>query len=111
NANREGQEGTWITPEMQLAYIQLYQLGHAHSIELWQQCELVGGLYGVQVGNVFCGESMFSKTSNASKLALIHLCNTGLYRLIDCQVYTNHLASMGARLVSRDVYMNVVRGE
>jgi leucyl/phenylalanyl-tRNA--protein transferase len=102
---REGQDGTWITDEMKEAYIQLHQKGHAHSVEVWQQDNLVGGLYGVPVGEVFCGESMFSKVSNASKTALIYLCNCDLYKLIDCQLYTNHLESMGARLISRDEYL------
>ncbi|MDB4900790.1 MAG: Leucyl/phenylalanyl-tRNA--protein transferase [Mucilaginibacter sp.] len=102
---REGQDGTWITAEMKEAYIQLHQKGYAHSVEVWQQNNLVGGLYGVPVGKVFCGESMFSKVSNASKTALIHLCNSGLYKLIDCQLHTNHLESMGARLISREEYL------
>jgi leucyl/phenylalanyl-tRNA--protein transferase len=105
---RPGQGGTWITAEMQAAYIELHQTGHAHSVEVWEQDNLVGGLYGVQVGSVFCGESMFSLVSNASKTALVYLCGKG-YRLIDCQVYTNHLASMGARLISREEYMMVLR--
>lgn len=108
---REGQDGTWIVEDMKAAYLRLHQAGFAHSVEVWQQDELVGGLYGVQVGNVFCGESMFSLVSNASKTALIHLCNTGLYKLIDCQVHTEHLESMGARMISRDEYMSVVNGE
>ena len=108
---REGQDGTWIVEDMKVAYLRLHQAGFAHSVEVWQQDELVGGLYGVQVGNVLCGESMFSLVSNASKTALIHLCNTGLYKLIDCQVHTDHLESMGARMISRDEYMSVVNGE
>lgn len=110
-APREGQDGTWITDEMKIAYIQLRQKGYAHSVEVWQQDNLVGGLYGVPVGKVFCGESMFSKVSNASKIALIHLCNSGLYRLIDCQVHTDHLESMGARLISREEYLAALRVE
>jgi len=102
---RAGQDGTWITAEMQAAYINLNKKGHAHSIEVWQDDDLVGGLYGVHTGNVFCGESMFSLVSNASKTALAHLCNSGLYRLIDCQVYTDHLASMGARMITRENYL------
>lgn len=108
---RKGEPGTWITAEMQAAYIELHTLGYAHSVEVWQHNELVGGLYGVETGNVFCGESMFSGVSNASKAALIYLCNTGLYRLIDCQVYTAHLASLGGRLISRVSYMKVVKGQ
>jgi leucyl/phenylalanyl-tRNA--protein transferase len=109
--SRDGQDGTWITEDMKAAYLQLHQLGHAHSIEVWQQDNLAGGLYGVQVGNVFCGESMFSKVSNASKAALVYLCKSGLFRLIDCQVHTTHLESMGARLISRKEYMRVVGSE
>jgi leucyl/phenylalanyl-tRNA--protein transferase len=106
---RPGQDGTWITADMQAAYNGLHQQGHAHSVEVWQQDNLVGGLYGVQVGNVFCGESMFSRVSNASKTALIYLCHTGRYSLIDCQVYTDHLASMGAKMISRDEYISVLK--
>ncbi|GAB2702593.1 leucyl/phenylalanyl-tRNA--protein transferase [Mucilaginibacter koreensis] len=106
---REGQDGTWITTEMQQAYIQLHQQGYAHSYEIWQQQELVGGLYGVAIGQVFCGESMFSRVSNASKTALITLAQSGLYRLIDCQVHTEHLESMGARHISRKEYLQVLQ--
>lgn len=102
---RAGQDGTWITNEMQDAYIRLHALGHAHSAETWRGDTLVGGLYGVAVGEVFCGESMFSKESNASKTALITLCQSNAYRLIDCQVYTDHLASLGARMITRGAYM------
>ncbi|HAL81056.1 MAG TPA: leucyl/phenylalanyl-tRNA--protein transferase [Mucilaginibacter sp.] len=108
---REGQDGTWITDDMKVAYQQLHQKGYAHSVEVWQQDDLVGGLYGVQIADVFCGESMFSMVSNASKVALIHLCTGGKYRLIDCQVHTAHLESMGARMISREEYMQVVKGE
>jgi leucyl/phenylalanyl-tRNA--protein transferase len=107
--DREGQDGTWITAEMKEAYIQLHAEGHAHSVEVWDQDELAGGLYGVQIGSVFCGESMFSLVSNASKIALINLCSNGNYTLIDCQVHTEHLESMGARLISRKEYMAVLQ--
>jgi leucyl/phenylalanyl-tRNA--protein transferase len=103
--DREGQDGTWITGAMKAAYIKLHQLRYAHSIEVWQHDDLVGGLYGVQIGAVFCGESMFSLVSNASKVALVHLCKSGEYRLIDCQVHTAHLESMGARMISRREYL------
>jgi leucyl/phenylalanyl-tRNA--protein transferase len=106
---REGQDGTWITDDMQQAYINLHELGHAHSYEVWQNEELVGGLYGVHAGKVFCGESMFSKVSNASKTALITLCQSGTYHLIDCQVHTEHLESLGARFIDRDVYLNILQ--
>ncbi|MVN92525.1 leucyl/phenylalanyl-tRNA--protein transferase [Mucilaginibacter aquatilis] len=102
---RAGQDGTWITEEMKAAYIGLHKLGYAHSYEIWQDDTLVGGLYGVKVGKVFCGESMFSKVSNASKAALIKLCATTEYVLIDCQVHTEHLESMGARFISRQEYL------
>jgi leucyl/phenylalanyl-tRNA--protein transferase len=106
---REGQDGTWITNDMKIAYCQLNQSGHAYSVEVWEQGNLVGGCYGVQVGNVFCGESMFSKVSNASKTALVWLCQSGLYELIDCQVHTEHLESMGARMIPREEYMTRLR--
>jgi leucyl/phenylalanyl-tRNA--protein transferase len=102
---RKDQDGTWITNDMMDAYINLHQSGHAHSVEVWENDRLVGGLYGVHVGRVFCGESMFSKVSNASKTALIHLCQTEKYNLIDCQVYTEHLESLGAGMISREDYM------
>ena len=106
---REGQDGTWITNDMQNAYIRLHHEGHAHSVEVWEQGDLVGGLYGVQIGSIFCGESMFSMVSNASKTALISLCNSGDYTLIDCQVHTEHLESMGARMISRKEYMEMLQ--
>ena len=106
---RIGQDGTWITDEMKTAYGQLHKNGHAHSVEVWENGELVGGFYGVQVGSVFCGESMFSKASNASKTALVWLCQSGLYNLIDCQVHTEHLESMGAQMISREEYMVMLR--
>ena len=108
-APREGQDGTWIVADMIAAYNRLHNEGYAHSVEVWQDDDLVGGLYGVHVGDVFCGESMFSRVSNASKTALIYLCNTGLYKLIDCQVHTDHLQSMGARMISREQYMAVLQ--
>jgi leucyl/phenylalanyl-tRNA--protein transferase len=107
-APREGQDGTWITDDMQAAYIKLHEDGYAHSVEVWEQNELVGGLYGIWVGEVFCGESMFSRVSNASKAALIYLCQTNRFKLIDCQVHTSHLESMGARMISREQYIAVL---
>lgn len=103
-AFRKDQDGTWITDDMIAAYINLHRLGHAHSVEVWERDDLVGGLYGIQVGRVFCGESMFSKVSNASKTALISLCQTGRYDLIDCQVHTPHLESLGAETIDRAAY-------
>ncbi len=108
-AKRGGQDGTWITADMKAAYLQLHLLGHAHSIEVWDNNQLAGGLYGVAVGKVFCGESMFSRVSNASKTALVSLIQSGEYNLIDCQVYTEHLESMGARMISRNDYMHELR--
>lgn len=102
---RVGQEGTWITEEMRHAYIKLHSLGHAHSIETYINGELAGGLYGLQVGHVFCGESMFSLQPNASKAALIWLCTQQNFKLIDCQVHTPHLESMGAEFIKREEYM------
>lgn len=102
---RPGQSGTWIDSDMQRAYIALHEAGHAHSWECWADGQLVGGLYGVAVGRVFCGESMFSKVSNASKVALVALCRSGRYSLIDCQVYSPHLASLGATMIPREEYM------
>jgi leucyl/phenylalanyl-tRNA--protein transferase len=107
--DRKGQGGTWITPDMKEAYIRLHREGHAHSVEVWQDAELVGGLYGVQVGDLFCGESMFSKVSNASKVALISLLNTNNYKLIDCQLYTEHLESLGAKMISREEYLAMLQ--
>jgi leucyl/phenylalanyl-tRNA--protein transferase len=108
-APRAGQDGTWITADMQAAYIALHLAGHAHSVEVWQQGELVGGVYGVAIGPVFCGESMFSKASNASKVALIALCQNSNYKLIDCQVHTEHLESMGAQMIGREEYMDILQ--
>ncbi|MES2064436.1 MAG: leucyl/phenylalanyl-tRNA--protein transferase [Bacteroidota bacterium] len=105
---RQGQDGTWITDDMKAAYANLHKEGDAHSVEVWLDGKLVGGLYGVHAGDVFCGESMFSLASNASKTALIWLCNTGKYKLIDCQVYTEHLESMGARMIPREEYIGVL---
>ena len=101
---REGQGGTWITKEMQQAYINFHKEGYAKSVEVWQDDELVGGLYGIDLGSVFCGESMFSKVSNTSKLAFIMLVESlkkQNYKLVDCQVYTDHLASLGAEEIPR----------
>lgn len=103
--SRQGDKGTWITQEMKNAYIDLHGLGYAHSVEVWENDVLVGGLYGVVVNNVFCGESMFSKVSNASKVALIWLCHNFGFLMIDCQVYTKHLESLGAELISRSEYL------
>lgn len=103
--DRKEQDGTWITGDMQRAYMELYQRGYAHSVEVWQNGELVGGLYGVQINQIFCGESMFSKVSNASKAALIWLCQNKGFRMIDCQLPNNHLMSLGAEMISNEDYL------
>ena len=104
---RKNQDDTWITQEMIDAYIQLHKLGYAKSVEVWKDEELVGGLYGVDVNNgIFCGESMFSKVSNASKYGFITFIQNTNYKLIDCQVYTEHLASLGAEGMDRDVFLS-----
>ncbi len=108
NTVRKNQDGTWITDEMQKAYINLYKIGMAQSIEVWQNKKLVGGLYGIKVGRVFCGESMFSHVSNASKIALAHLCQTNYYVLIDCQLPNDHLMSLGAEMMSRKDYLDIL---
>ncbi len=105
-AKRDGQDGTWITQTMIEAYTKLHQLGYAKSVEVWLHNELVGGLYGVDVGNgVFCGESMFAKVSNASKAGFITFIQNTNYKLIDCQVYTNHLERLGAEDMDREVFL------
>ena len=101
---RSGQPGTWIDEQMTAAYCELHSLGHAHSIETWMDGKLAGGLYGVAIGCMFYGESMFSLEPNASKIALAHLCSQGPL-MIDCQMYTPHLASLGARLIPRDIFI------
>lgn len=106
---RKEQEGTWINKLMINAYLNLHKKGFAHSLEVWEGTELVGGLYGVFMNGVFCGESMFSKKSNASKAALIWLCENAKIRLIDCQVYTPHLESIGAVLIDRSAFLEVLR--
>ena len=109
---RKDQLGTWITEEMKEAYIKLHKLGFATSVEVWSEDELVGGLYGIDLGHVFCGESMFSKVSNTSKLAFIHLVQELQkkdYKLIDCQVYNEHLESLGAREISREEFMGLIK--
>lgn len=105
---RAGQNGTWITDDVELAYIELHQLGFAHSAEVWQNGELAGGLYGLRLGNIFFGESMFSHVSNASKYAFIKWVNLLVkdnVDLIDCQVYTEHLESLGAKMIDRKEFI------
>ncbi len=108
---REGQDGTWITDEVEKAYNLLHQLGHAHSAEAWHDGQLVGGLYGIRMGRVFFGESMFSKQSNASKFAFIKYVQQlqkEEVQLIDCQVYTEHLESLGAKMIMRQQFIQLL---
>ncbi len=111
---REGQDGTWITKDIIEAYTKLNEDGVAHSAECWQEGKLVGGLYGLKIGNIFFGESMFSLMSNASKYAFIkmmqHLQQVGI-TLVDCQVDTSHLRSMGARLIPRSEFLQKLKEE
>lgn len=105
---RPGQPGTWITPEMRQAYLQLHHLGWAHSVETWMDGELAGGLYGLAIGRMFYGESMFSRHTDASKIAAAHLARfleEHDFGMIDCQMYTAHLASLGAREIPRDDFI------
>lgn len=109
-AKRSGQVGTWITQEMIKAYTNLHHLGYAKSVEVWQNEKLVGGFYGIDLGNgVFCGESMFAKVSNASKVAFISFVQQTHYRIIDCQVYTKHLDSLGAEEIGRDEFLSYLQ--
>ncbi|GGH04497.1 leucyl/phenylalanyl-tRNA--protein transferase [Sphingobacterium alkalisoli] len=109
NIDRKDQDGTWIIADMRKAYTELHHLGFVHSIEVWKDEELVGGLYGVLVGGVFCGESMFAKVSNASKAALVFLIQNFGLELIDCQVYTSHLESMGAIYMPQQQYLDILQ--
>ena len=118
NIDRKDEFGTWITDEMEQAYINLYKKGIAKSIEVWRfldctrnEKELVGGLYGLEINNIFCGESMFSKVSNTSKLAFIYLVKNKNYKLIDCQIYNHHLASLGAREIDRKDFLEILKIE
>jgi leucyl/phenylalanyl-tRNA--protein transferase len=120
NIARKDGFGTWITDEMKQAYINLHKKGIAKSIEVWlpntdldekgkDKKVLVGGLYGLKIGNVFCGESMFSKVSNASKVAFIYMVQSNLYKLIDCQVYNDHLKTLGAKEIMRDKFLTLLK--
>jgi leucyl/phenylalanyl-tRNA--protein transferase len=105
-AKRNGQVDTWITKGMIEAYVKLHELGYALSVEVWQKNKLVGGFYGVDLKKgIFFGESMFSKVSNASKAGFITFIQNNNYKLIDCQDYTNHLKSLGARDISRNEFL------
>ncbi len=107
---RNGQESTWVTDTMIEAYINLHKLGYAKSVEVWAADNLVAGLYGIDLGNgVFCGESMFTKESNASKVGFISFIQNTDYKLIDCQMYTNHLESLGAEEILRDNFLEYLK--
>ena len=111
-APRDGEDGTWITPAMQTAYLALHQAGQAHSVECRYRGELVGGLYGVAIGRAFFGESMFARASDASKAALVWLTwqlQRWQFRLIDCQIHTRHLESLGARNMPRQAFTRLLR--
>lgn len=111
---RKGQEGTWISDEIIEAYTKLHELGKAMSFEVWQNGELVGGLYGVDLGHVFCGESMFAKVPNASKVAFVKLVEylkEKNYKLLDCQLHNDHLEKLGAFEISRDTFMKILQSE
>jgi leucyl/phenylalanyl-tRNA---protein transferase len=111
---RNGQNGTWITNDMIVAYCKLNEMGIAKSVEVWQNDELVGGLYGIDLGHVFCGESMFSKVSNASKVAFVALANqlkSANYKVLDCQVYNEHLESLGCREIPREDFIELLKSK
>ncbi len=108
-AKRHHQDGTWISDELQHGFLQLHELGYAHAAEAWQDGVLVGGVYGMALGAVFCGESMFARRADASKVAFVHLIEhlrRQAFHFIDCQVYTEHLDRFGAREVPRDTFLN-----
>ncbi|WP_312090069.1 leucyl/phenylalanyl-tRNA--protein transferase [Chryseobacterium sp.] len=107
---RKDQDGTWLSQDLMNAFIKLHNYGLAKSVEVWLEDQLVGGLYGLQVGNVFCGESMFSKVSNASKAGFIHFVQNHIndFSLIDCQSHTEHLESLGAKMISKKDFLNIL---
>jgi len=108
---RNGQAGTWISKSIINSYTKLHELGYAKSVEVWENENLVAGFYGIDLGNIFCGESMFTKMSNASKTGLITFIQNSNYKLIDCQVYTQHLESLGAEDIPRTKflkYLNII---
>lgn len=113
-SERKGQEGTWITDDIIEAYTQLHEIGKAMSFEVWQNNELVGGLYGIDLGHVFCGESMFSNVPNASKVAFVKLVEyltERNYKLLDCQLHNDHLEKLGAFEISRETFMKVLESK
>ena len=109
-AQRPGQSGTWITDEMIESYTQLHKLGYAKSVEVWKEDLLVGGFYGIDLGDIFCGESMFAKVNNASKVGFITFLKYTNYALIDCQIYTDHLANLGAIEIPRTKFLTYLPG-
>lgn len=114
SVKRPGQEGTWITPDVERAYTKMHELGYAHSAEVWKEGELVGGLYGIRIGKVFFGESMFSLLPNASRYAFtkyLDMLKKEGVELIDCQVYTEYLESFGARFIPREEFLRIVNSE
>lgn len=112
--DRPGQDGTWLSDDFVESYTKLHEMGIAKSVEVWQDDKLVGGLYGVDLGHIFCGESMFSKVPNASKIAFVTLIKSlkeDNYKLLDCQVHNDHLEKLGAIEISREVFMRVLKSE
>jgi len=110
-AQRRDHKGTWITSDMIAAYTALHRQGYAHSIEVWQDDNLIGGIYGLAIGSVFCGESMFSHSANGSKIAMVHLCRHMVERgfiLLDCQIVSDHLLSMGAKPMNRVDFLSLI---
>jgi len=110
-ASRPSQDGTWITSDMAQAYGQLHELGWAHSVEIWRADELVGGLYGLAIGHAFFGESMFSRVNNASKIAMLALCHSLVehrFSILDCQVVSPHLLSLGVQLIPREEFRDIL---
>ncbi len=108
--SRRGQDGTWLSDELMQTFIRLHEYGLARSVEVWQDGKLVGGFYGIRIGKVFCGESMFSKVSNASKAGFIHFVETHKedLQLIDCQSHTEHLESLGATMISKKEFLKIL---
>lgn len=108
--SRKGQSGTWLSDELMESFIKLHEYGLAKSIEVWQEGKLVGGFYGLQIGNIFCGESMFAKVSNASKAGFIHFVesNKDNLELVDCQSHTEHLESLGARMIPKKEFLKTL---
>lgn len=107
---RKDQDGTWLSDELISVFLQLHQAGIAHSVEVWQNGNLVGGFYGLKIGNIFCGESMFARVSNASKAGFLHFVQkyASVFTLIDCQSHSDHLESLGARMISKKDFLHIL---